>query len=595
MSLDRILADLSTDAVRRHIEHIATEIPSRLAGSRNGRRMAEYSAQALQEAGLAARIESCDGAVSFPADGALTLLLPEGAENFSATTQISATTLGHSTSTPPEGIEAELIDTGGGGFADYEGQDAAGRIVLSELSYHPARHEKQRIAALKGAAGCVMMNWGPPDSTALPFGSVKPAWGNPTPRGLAEEMATLPCIGISRADGMRLRERLRQGPLRVRLQATAENAWRPVHITVGELPAPGEDFVLLGGHQDSWWGPQATDNAAGNACMLELARVFAAHRASLRRGLVCGFWAGHETGTMIGSARFAERHWDRLRRHAVAYMQIDQPACLGTTTWSSSSNLELKDFVEAVTAGTLPDRDRRWHAAGKMGDASFFGLGLPMFGGQGNFTPAELAATAGASLGWWHHSVHNTLDKMEWPAIGAHLQVYARWLWALCTDAVLPFAYAAVADSFAARLATLLPQAAGLGLHATLAAATGLQAAARTLDAAAQSWRARYAAEPALDAAPAEALNACFRRLSRRLVPLASTAAGPYGQDMYGYTPQTTMIPLLYDIAAYAAAPPGSEAKLTLETALLRARNAVTDGLADSIADIEATLAALPR
>jgi hypothetical protein len=41
---------------------------------------------------------------------------------------------------------------------------------------------------------------------------------------------------------------------------------------------------------------------------------------------------------MIGSSWFADRNWDRLRRHAVAYLQIDQPACGGTTRWGTSSN-----------------------------------------------------------------------------------------------------------------------------------------------------------------------------------------------------------------------------------------------------------------
>jgi len=91
-----------------------------------------------------------------------------------------------------------------------------------------------------------------------------------------------------------------------------------------------DDFVLVGGHQDSWPGEAATDNAAGNACKMELARVFMQHRDKLRRGLTFGFWTAHETGTMAGSAWYADRNWDDLRRHCVAYLQIDQPAFIGT-------------------------------------------------------------------------------------------------------------------------------------------------------------------------------------------------------------------------------------------------------------------------
>jgi Zn-dependent M28 family amino/carboxypeptidase len=146
-------------------------------------------------------------------------------------------------------------------------------------------------------------------------------------------MATLPCIGIARTAGLKLREMLKSGPVRVWFRATVENGWRSLQITVGEIKGKSDDFVVVGGHQDSWFGPQATDNAAGNACIIELARVFNQNREKLRRGLVCGFWTGHETGTMVGSSWYVDRNWDRLRRHAVAYLQIDQPACAGTSRW----------------------------------------------------------------------------------------------------------------------------------------------------------------------------------------------------------------------------------------------------------------------
>ncbi|HYF07086.1 MAG TPA: M28 family peptidase, partial [Acetobacteraceae bacterium] len=309
MSEDLVAAALSADRVRAHVERITTEIPSRLAGSENGRRMAEYSRDALRAVGIAAELHEMPGLVSFPERGELQVLSP-------AELAIEANTLGHSVPTLPEGITGEVMDVASGGFEDYEGRDAVGKITLSELSYHPARHEKQRIAALKGSIGCIMMNWGHPENTAVPFGSVKPAWGNPTPDNYSSEMPTLPCIGIARTAGLKLREMIRQGPVRVRMRAHVENGWRPVQITVGEIKAPGsDDFVLVGGHQDSWPGPQATDNAAGNAVMMELARVFNQHRDRLRRGLVFGFWTAHETGTMIGSSWFADRNWDRLREH----------------------------------------------------------------------------------------------------------------------------------------------------------------------------------------------------------------------------------------------------------------------------------------
>lgn len=577
-----VVSQVSADNVRDHIEKITTGIPSRLAGSANGKRMAEYSRDALAASGVDATVYEMPGLVSFPERGELRVLAPT---EFA----IEANTLGHSVPTLPDGITGELIDVASGAVADYGGRDATGKITMSELSYHPARHEKQRIAGMLGSIGCVMMNWGHPENTAVPFGSVKPVWGNPTPETYKTEMATLPCIGIARTAGLKLREMAKAGPVRVWLRANVENGWRPVQITIGEVKGATDDFVVVGGHQDSWPGPQATDNAAGNACIMELARVFSQHRDKLRRGLVCGFWTGHETGTMVGSSWFVERNWDRLRDHAVAYLQIDQPACAGTSRWSAASNVELKSFHQAVEQRILGNRPAAWRRAVKNGDASFFGLGIPMLAAQGAFTEEELKATALANLGWWHHSIENTIDKLDFEFMAHHLRVYAAYLWELCTAIVLPFEYVSVADQFVERLGQLTPSSDAIGLSTATDRARAFKEAAARLDSEAEVWRQRYAAGGTSDEGAANILNACMKRLSRSLVPLASTAKGTYGHDPYGYTPQGTMIPSLYDAQRYAEMADGEE-RWMLETQLVRDRNRVADCLSDAVTMIDQTL-----
>jgi hypothetical protein len=218
----------------------------------------------MRAAGLAdATIHELPAIVSFPQHAECRVVAP-------VEIALQANTLGHSLLTLEDGIEGELLDAGGGAFSDYAGKDARGRIILTELSYAPARHEKQRIAGMKGAIGAVMMNWGHPENAAVPFGSVKPVWGNPTPDTVRTEMPTIPCIGIARTAGLALREMLGKGPVKVWFRTYVENGWYPVQITVASMPAPAtspeaDDFVLVGGHQDSWPGEAATDNAAGNA------------------------------------------------------------------------------------------------------------------------------------------------------------------------------------------------------------------------------------------------------------------------------------------------------------------------------------------
>ena len=588
MSVEQLLSELSVDNIRNHARHIVETMPSRLAGSPNAARMAAYSADQLKRAGLAARVETIPGLVSFPREAELTILSP-------LNKLLPANTFGHSVETSPEGIAGELIYVGSGHYSDYEGKDVAGKITLSELSYSPGRHEKQRIAAVMGSTAQIMRNWGHPENAALPLGSVKPAWGNPTPETINTEMPAIPCIGISRTAGGYLLDQLAKGPVRVRLRTHVENGWRDLEMTIGELTGSGgDDFVLVGGHQDGWYGEGAPDNAAGNACMLELARVFARHRDQLKRGLVFGFWTAHETGTMVGSSWFADRNWDRVRKHAVAYMMIDQPAMLGTSRWSVHSSLELRTFHESVEGRMLGgNRVPEWHRAPKTGDASFFGLGVPTFWAEGGFTPEELQATANATCGWWHHSLEATFDKIDWDWMADHIRIYAGYLWELCTTPILPFEFVSVANQFKTRIAELAAAGSSVGVGSLGEHAAALDLAARQLDAVANIWRGRYRAEPASDDGPAELLNSCIKRLSRVLLPIASTVKGTYGHDTFSFTPQSTMIPCLFDVPKLTGMVPSTPDRWLLETQLVRERNRVSDALVDARLLIEGTLARL--
>ena len=96
-----------------------------------------------REQGVAARIETIPGLVSFPREAELTILAPEHKV-------LPANTFGHSVETLPEGISGELVYVGSGHFADYEGKDVAGKITLSELSYSPG---PSREAAHRRAHG----------------------------------------------------------------------------------------------------------------------------------------------------------------------------------------------------------------------------------------------------------------------------------------------------------------------------------------------------------------------------------------------------------------------------------------------------------
>ena len=586
IALDDVLRELSVDNAYAHIVHITTQIPSRLAGSANSRRMAEYAHEAFTGAGLESRMHEFPGLVSFPEAGEVCVLAPEART-------IGANTLGHSAST--DGLEGELVYVGSGAESEYEGKDVRGKITLSELSYSPARHEKAYIAWKRGSAAQIMMNWGDETNAVLPFGSMKSAWGNPTPETLASEMPDLPCVGIARTEGLRLRRLCETGQVRVRVRARAENGWKRLTMTTAESGTSADrQFLLLGGHMDSWPGPQATDNAAGDACMMELSRVFHRVRDALRRGLVTGLWMGHETGTMISSSRFADVQWDRLRRSCVAYLQIDQPAMAGSSVWHLHSTDDIQNYVAAATREIAGEMPVHWRRQQKNGDSSFFGVGLPSLAGEMSFTDEEIERTALANLGWWHHSIENTLDKVDKDRLALHLRVYARWMWGLLTEPVLPYEFRPIAARFAERLDQLAAlDVPDIDMRGAADRAREFAGLAARLDETCGRVRAQTASDG--DGAAADLLNGTMLRLSRLLVPVASTAVGAYGQDRYGHAWQTQMIPSLVPYPALAAYPRDSEAFQVWWVATIRARNRVADALREAGELVRGTLETLGR
>jgi hypothetical protein len=581
VSLEKIIDELSVDRTWNHIETITEEIPTRLAGSENSHRMAEYALSALDDAGIDGKLHEFLGLVSFPEEGTVKLLAP-----YEET--IPGNTLGHSAST--DGIEAELVYVGSGTESEYEGKDVRGKITLSELSYSPARHEKAYVAWKRGSVAQIMMNWGDETNEAIPFGSMKSAWGNPTPETLETELPDIPCIGIARTIGLRLKELCNQGTVRVRVKTQAENGWKPLTMTSGEFTSNQSDqFLLLGGHMDSWFGPQATDNAAGNACMIELSRLFSKYQSDLRRGVVTSFWMGHETGTMISSSRFADTNWDRLRESCVAYMQIDQPAIVNSSVWHLHTTDDIYSYGTSTTKNVIGRMPLHWERQQKNGDASFFGVGLPCISGEMSYTEEELKRTALAGLGWWHHSRENTMDKLDKEKLALHLKVYARWMWGLLTEPILPLSYLPLAQRFVARLDELSKIEApdidmqGVGEHARQ-----FEQLATKFDQLCEEWRNR---DSGASEELYQQLNATMIQLSRVLVPIASTVVGPYGQDRYGHAWQTQMIPSLAPYGQLGTLDSSSEEFQTLWVSMVRARNRVSDHLKEGSAAIKRTLA----
>ena len=150
---EAILNELSIHNVMKHTEYLANELPDRYSGNPNERKAAAYLEENLTSAGIPVTVHEFSGYASVPVDSNLQVLTPEVVE-------IQTVPFMNIPNTPPEGIEAELVDVGSGSEEDLAGKNVSGKVIMAESSYSPPRQEKIRLATERGAVGALIAHWG---------------------------------------------------------------------------------------------------------------------------------------------------------------------------------------------------------------------------------------------------------------------------------------------------------------------------------------------------------------------------------------------------------------------------------------------------
>ena len=114
----------------------------------------------------------------------------------------------------------------------------------------------------------------------------------------------------------------------VQLELNVQNRFpdsdRRGYNTLGDLPGTDKanEFVILGGHIDSWHSGTGTgDDGTGVVVMMEAARILKALNLPLRRTVRVGFWGGEEQG-FLGSRAYVRMHAAELPRIS-AYLNVD--------------------------------------------------------------------------------------------------------------------------------------------------------------------------------------------------------------------------------------------------------------------------------
>ncbi len=463
------------------------------------------------------------------------------------------TAITHSFSLPsgPGGLSAPLAYVGEGTAADFAGRDLRGHIVMAEGIASPAVAAR---AAQAGAAGQLHIS----PHEHLHEMCISPVWGSPSTATLAELPATVTCT-ISDADGATLRDRLARGEApAVVLHAAVDTGWRKTPVLQAELDGPEPDgpFVLFSGHHDTWYYG-VMDNGSANATMLEVARVLAQGREQWRRGLRLCFWSGHSHGRYSGSSWYVDTHWDELERRCAVHVNVDSTGGIGASVMTESAVASELAGLAADVIRAETNQAHQGRRVGRNSDMSFWGVGIPtLFGSLSHQPPSPVKMRN--PLGWWWHTPHDLLDKIDPANLARDTRVFVRAIGRLVTDTVLPLDYAAHATA-------LLQELNGLDgkLEGRLTLAPLTQAATALRDKAA-----------ALSGEPA-AVNAALMAASRALVPVDYTSGDRFRHDPA--LPQAPW-PVLDPVRALAAAT-GADAVRFATVEAVRARNRMLHAL----------------
>ena len=452
----------------------------------------------------------------------------------------------------PGTVRGALVDVGKGTASDFAGKDLRGKIVLAQGIASPA------VAALARDAGAAGQLHASPHEHLHEM-CISPVWGSPTPETLGQ-LPTTVAATIAKADGDALRQRLAAGdPVEVTIDAQVDTGWRKTPILVAELDGPEPDgpFVMLSGHHDTWY-QGVMDNGGANASQIEIARICAAERKNWRRGLRVCFWSGHSHGRYSGSAWYVDQYWDDLERSCAAHVNLDSTGGVGATDLTGSATAaELAALVKtAVQAET--GQVHQGKRLVRNSDNSFWGVGIPTTLGSVSHQPPSPVEMRNA-LGWWWHTPHDTLDKIDPDNLVRDTRVALRVVWPLLSEPVLPL-------DLGAQLDVLLRELEGLQakLGDRLQLGTVIETAIACRAAAAGLARA----EP-------EAANRALMRASRLLVPLDYTHGDRFEPEPALPLP---VWPSLEPMRAFAASG-GGDAALHLAVSATRARNRLMSAL----------------
>lgn len=497
---------VSPERLLAHLEWFAQV--RRDTGGPGETKAAEYIAGQLQTAGVPVQVHEFDAYLSYPVRATLEVVAP---------TRMQLPCLTHSfgRSTGPDGVVADLLY-----LPDGDVTRGAGRACMVDGLATP-------VTILRaGRAGCAAVVFANQDRVLHNMIGTT-IWGTPA-LDQVDRLPHVPVVTVNLQSGETLKRLLADsGRATVRIVTEVKTGWVRSRLPEARIrsSAGTAAFVLVGGHYCSW-NAGVTDNATGDACLLEMARILWERRGDLRRNVRICWWPGHSHGRYSGSTWYADTFFTELAEHCLAYHNIDSPGVRGATQYvARHTTAELEQFCRTMVEGVTGQAQAPVHRPSRAADQSFLANGVPSFSAYPFLPddhPDRRAWTGGSASAWWWHTEFDTLDKADPQILALDTRLSLAAVLALANAELLPFNHADTGREIQAAVTRL---AAAVGQHLDLSPAVA--EAGAFLEAAEQLEAARDRAA----GEQAERFNETLMRISRTLVPVVYSQGGRFHHD----------------------------------------------------------------
>ncbi len=429
-------AALEDDYAYKQVAHLTENIGPRPSGSPQSVNAAKYVAEEMRKLGLEVRLEE----VTVPhwVRGTETAAVVEYAGQTPGTIQhIVVTSLGGSTSTPADGLTAEvMVVRNFNELAALGRNKVAGKIVLFNFPFDTRKADAglaldaygeavvYRTSGAKAAA-----ELGAVASLIRSVGGAEyrlPHTGFSVPAGI-------PAGAVAAEDATLIADLATQGKVVMHLTLTSQllpdtTGYNVVADLRGsEHP---EQVVVVSGHLDSWdLGTGAIDDAAGVAVAMETAQLVVERHYRPKRTLRVIAWVDEESGGR-GRAAYTNAHGTEFANH-VAAIESDLGAAhpLGFNVKASEQAVEFLQPVQEVLQSIGANMIKTVPFSPGSDISAMAQAGVPTLG----------ITQDGRTYFNYHHSAADTLDKVEPRALRENAAAMAVMGYALaCTDRPLP-------------------------------------------------------------------------------------------------------------------------------------------------------------